>query len=75
MIDDTVSKVSEAVARSSASSSAGFTSVRLIGGEVGLSKTTVHKIMRSNFYLFPYNLQLMQSLEDSDKPQRLAFTE
>jgi hypothetical protein len=73
--DDTVLQVSEAVARSSASSSLGSTSVRVIAGEVGLGSTTVYKIMRSHLRLFPYKLRLMQSLEATDKPQRMAFAE
>lgn len=73
--DDTVLEVSEAVAQSSASSHLGSTSVRIVAAELGIGKTTCHKIMRSHLQLFPYKLRLMQALEDNDKPQRLAFAQ
>ena len=71
--DSTVEEVEEAIAQTSESSSVGSTSVRRIANETGLGATTVHRIMRNHLRLFPYKLQILQSLEPDDKPKRLAF--
>ncbi|KAA3669775.1 uncharacterized protein DEA37_0011692 [Paragonimus westermani] len=73
--EGTVEKVSKVLEQTSAQSSLGSTSVRRISDECGISKTSVHRIMRNFLHLFPYKLQLLQALQPTDKPQRVAFAE
>lgn len=48
-------------------------SVRRVSSETGISKTSVHNIIRKDLELFPYKIQIMQSLSITDQVDRLAF--
>jgi len=48
-------------------------SIRVASRELNISKSTVHKVMRKRFGLYPYKLQLVQELKPNDKPRRLHF--
>jgi hypothetical protein len=48
-------------------------SVRGSSSETGISKTCVHNIFRKHLKLFPYKIQIMQSLSISDQVQRQDF--
>ena len=73
--EDTVEEVKQVLRHQSSTSDLGSTSVRAIATEVAVSKTTVHKILRNTLNLFPYKLQRLQSLEESDRPKRVEFAE
>ena len=73
--EDTVEEVKQVLRHQSSTSDLGSTSVRAISTEVAVSKTTVHKILRNTLHLFPYKLQRLQSLEESDRPKRVEFAE
>ena len=71
--EDKVEDVGMAVSASSARSSLASTSVRKVADKVGLSRSSVHKMMTQHLFLFPYKLQLLQSLAPSDMSQRMEF--
>ena len=48
-------------------------SVRRLAQEAGMSKTTVHRILRSDLLLFPYKVQITQKLQENDAQQRLKL--
>lgn len=48
-------------------------STRKTGMELQMPHSTVWKIMRKNLKMFPYKLQLLQSLNDGDKVIRFEF--
>jgi hypothetical protein len=73
--EDKVAGVAKAVSECSARSSLASTSVHKIADEVGLSKSSMHKIMTQHLCLFPYKLQLLQSQNPSDMPQRRRFAQ
>ena len=48
-------------------------SIRCSSSETGIPKSCVHDIFRKDLRLFPYKIQIMQSLSISDQIQRLDF--
>ena len=71
----TVKKVSEVVSSLSSSSPLNSTSLRKVAGRVDIPKSSVHNVMRKRLGLYPYKLQLMQSLRQDDKRQRVQFAQ
>ena len=71
--ESTCDKVAHTLQELSSTSAMGSTSVRKVAAEVDVSKSSVHNLMRKRLQLYPYRLQLLQSLEPGDKPQRLQF--
>ncbi|KAK9888535.1 hypothetical protein WA026_000781 [Henosepilachna vigintioctopunctata] len=48
-------------------------SVRKRGSQLGLSRATIHRIMRSDLHLKAYKIQIVQALHDNDYELRLNF--
>jgi transposase len=48
-------------------------SVRRAAQQLGMSKTTVHRLMRNELKLFPYKIQTHQPLHEQDMARRLDF--
>lgn len=48
-------------------------STRAISTDIGIPKSTVHKILRKQLSLFPYKLQIHQALHPGDRELRFAF--
>ena len=48
-------------------------SVRRTSSETGISRSSVHNIMRKDLELFPYKIQIMQSLSITDQVERQTF--
>ncbi len=48
-------------------------SVRRSSSETGIPKTCVHDIIKKDLKLYPYKIQIMQSLNITDQVQRLDF--
>lgn len=48
-------------------------SIRRVSSETGLCSSTVQKILREDLTMFPYKVQLIQGLVDSDPQSRLDF--
>ena len=57
------------------SSATGNTSTRRISDEVGLAKSTVHRVLRQKLKLYPYRLQCGQSLSTDQRERRVQFAE
>jgi len=49
------------------------TSIRQAAQQVPICKTSVHKVVRKNIKLYPYKIQMLQSLEHSDYKKRETF--
>jgi transposase len=71
--ESTCDTVAHTVQELTSTSCLGSTSVRQVAVEVGISKSSVHNLLRKRLRLYPYRLQLLQTLEPADKPQRLQF--
>ena len=48
-------------------------SVRRLSAKTGLSRSRVHRILRKQLRLYPYKMQLKQSLHRGDRAKRLRF--
>jgi inhibitor of nuclear factor kappa-B kinase subunit alpha len=48
-------------------------SIRRTSSETGISKSSVHNIIRKDLELYPYKIQIMQSLNITDQVERLSF--
>ena len=48
-------------------------STRRLSQEVGISRTSVVRILHTDLQLFPYKIQVLQSQTDRNKAERLAF--
>ena len=49
------------------------TSIRQVAQQVPVCKTSVHKVVRKNLKLYPYKIQMLQSLEHPDYEKRESF--
>jgi len=49
-------------------------SLRRLSQQVGISYATAQRITKSDLDLYPYKMQLVQTLTPADYPQRLAFS-
>ena len=49
-------------------------SLRRHSSEVGLTKSTVQRIMKQDLNLYPYKLEIKQTLTDKDKEKRFQMS-
>lgn len=67
--DDNIALVQASVQRSPT------TSQKRRSEQLGIKRTTLHRILRHDLHLFPYKIQLTQKLLPADKPCRLEWAQ
>ena len=50
------------------------TSIRRRSHQLGMSRTSLHRILSDNLHLFPYKMHLVQNLRPTDHQQRLNYS-
>ncbi len=50
-------------------------SICCIAQEAGVSKSSLHHIVKEELHLYPYKIQILQTLTPFSKERRLAFVE
>lgn len=71
--EDSVASVKEAKAITESENDWNMTSVRTIARRSGVSKSSVHRILRNQLECRPYKMKVMQELKETDYQKRLDF--
>lgn len=50
-------------------------SIRAASAQLGIPRSTVHRILHECLFLFPYKLQNLQDISEADKEKRLKFAQ
>ena len=71
LLDERLNKVENAIATTS--NEHGSTSLRRLSNETGISKSTIHRILKNEMHMYPYKIQMLQEIKDHDLTARLQF--